>query len=283
MYHENTIDESRLRPPFAFPAGKSRMAEEMVALMPPHSVYVEPFVGSGAVFFAKEPSETEVLNDLNPDVAQTFKDLKGLNNTQIQRLINHNWVSTKSKFLELYDKKPQSPIERLYRFLYLARWSHNSTRKRSDFRKQGAGKDCRNYIETRLEPAVGRLKNTTILSLDYGDVLKRYDSSNTLFYFDPPYAKTNALSRTSTLMPKTGEKNFDENRFMETIRGLKGKFILNYGNQGELPKMLKSSGYKTRVVYRQRSHSVITGKGDVSHLISTNFNGNIGSVKSKGA
>lgn len=37
------------------PAGKKRLAKRLVALLPAHRTYVEPFVGSGAVLFAKEP------------------------------------------------------------------------------------------------------------------------------------------------------------------------------------------------------------------------------------
>ena len=46
-------ESKRMRTPISYYGGKQRMASKIVALMPPHTVYVEPFFGGGAVFFAK--------------------------------------------------------------------------------------------------------------------------------------------------------------------------------------------------------------------------------------
>ena len=60
-----------MKPPFSYYGGKMGMASQIVALMPAHRVYIEPFFGSGAVFFAKPRSPHEILNDVN-DVLVTF-------------------------------------------------------------------------------------------------------------------------------------------------------------------------------------------------------------------
>lgn len=48
-----------------FPGAKWRMADWIISLMPPHKSYLEPFFGSGAVFFCKPPSRIETINDLD--------------------------------------------------------------------------------------------------------------------------------------------------------------------------------------------------------------------------
>lgn len=49
------------------------MADWIISLMPPHRSYLEPFFGSGAVFFKKPPSRIETINDLDGEIANLFR------------------------------------------------------------------------------------------------------------------------------------------------------------------------------------------------------------------
>ena len=74
------------------PAGKKRLAKRLVALLPPHKTYVEPFAGSAAVLFAKDPAETEVINDADLEIAQAYRLIKRLSRKQIERLRRMKWT-----------------------------------------------------------------------------------------------------------------------------------------------------------------------------------------------
>jgi DNA adenine methylase len=52
-----------------FVGGKSRLTAQIVERIPPHLAYVEPFAGGAWVFFQKQPSQVEVLNDLDGELA----------------------------------------------------------------------------------------------------------------------------------------------------------------------------------------------------------------------
>ena len=274
-----------VRPPYSSPAGKMRMAKSFLKIIPDHKVYVEPFAGSGAVLFAKPRAETEVLNDLDSEIADALKTLSKLSNADLQRLLNKDWNGDENRYIRLHDMKSSDPIERLYRFLYLAKMAFGSIRKRSAFCKREATRDHSPYFQRRLPPAVERLKGVKVFNESYESVCRRYDSPETFFFLDPPYAGYSALDA-SAKGEKTGEKDFDEHKFFEMLKGLKGKWFLNYGERGELPGLLKQAGYNTRIIHKNRDFRHIIKKGGsadkgpstVGHLVASNYGANLSSI-----
>jgi site-specific DNA-adenine methylase len=65
-----------LPPPTNYYGGMARLAHWIASLLPAHRTYVEPFAGSAAVLFAKAPSPTEILNDLDGQVVNFFRVLR---------------------------------------------------------------------------------------------------------------------------------------------------------------------------------------------------------------
>ena len=62
--------------PLRYPGAKWSLAEQIVSHFGDHFHYVEPYFGSGAVFFKKTPSPHEVINDLNGRVVNFWKVLR---------------------------------------------------------------------------------------------------------------------------------------------------------------------------------------------------------------
>ncbi len=65
-----------MRVPTSYFGGKSRLAPWIASLLPTHRTYVEPYFGSGAVLFAKPPSHTEIVNDLDGEIVNFFRVLR---------------------------------------------------------------------------------------------------------------------------------------------------------------------------------------------------------------
>src|SRR5205823_610276 len=59
--------------PLPYIGGKNRLAAKIIALLPEHTTYVEPFAGGAQVFFHKQPAKVEVLNDLNGEIVNFFR------------------------------------------------------------------------------------------------------------------------------------------------------------------------------------------------------------------
>ena len=53
----------QVKTPISYYGGKQSMLKHILPIIPKHSNYVEPFFGGGAVFWAKDPKATEIIND----------------------------------------------------------------------------------------------------------------------------------------------------------------------------------------------------------------------------
>jgi DNA adenine methylase len=72
-------------PPFPYAGGKARIAGQVAALLPEHGTYVELFFGGGSLLLAKPPSPREVVNDLNGDLVNFWRQLRD-NPVELERL-----------------------------------------------------------------------------------------------------------------------------------------------------------------------------------------------------
>lgn len=236
------------------PAGKKRLADRLAGMLPAHKTYVEPFAGSAAVLFAKEPVEVEAIGDADLEIADAYCTIKRLNRSQLDRLRRMSWTGDKATFKRLLDESPSDDIQKLHRFLYLTHFSYGKLRGRS-FNPGSAGVEARTL--DRIEAFAPRLKNVRIYGGDYEKLVRKYDAKDTVFFFDPPYAGYNV---------DVGESDFDEERFFALIKSLKGKFLLTYGVRGKLPGLLKEAGFTIKRIRTPRSISAMRGVGGSSVL-----------------
>lgn len=263
--------------PYRSPAGKARMAKAMVAVIPDHKVYVEPFAGSAAVLFEKDRADKEAINDLDPDISAALKTMASMSDGDVQSFLKRDWKASPEKYARLFESSPSDAKDGLYRFLYLAKASFGGLRGKGNYDKSLTGKDMGAFFERRLPPAVERLRGVNVYSDDYAEVVKKYDSPDTFLFLDPPYSGYSALDAGGGKSKGTGEGVFDEERFFNVLKGLKGKWLLNYGERGELPKMLKAAGYDVRIVHKPRAFGGFTktkdpegGAKTVGHLLASN-------------
>lgn len=236
---------ARLRTPIRWYGGKYYLSGRIVTLMPPHEVYVEPYFGSGAVLFAKDPSPVEVANDLNDELVSFFRVVRDdqLRGRLIELL---DWTPyARREFEECLEPLPADadPVERARRFFLVCRASFSGTAagratpgrfSTSVVSRRGMAhrvSGFRSAIEL-LEPVGARLRTVLVEHLDGVDCIRRYDTPNTLHYVDPPYLpETRAKGATNDYadLEMTLE---DHQRLAEMLRGVEGMVILSgYDNR----------------------------------------------------
>ena len=208
------------------------MAKGLVKLIPEHKIYVEPFVGGGAVFFQKEKSQQEVIADKDPEIVFAYTFLQNLTQEQYDELNNMDWVSTRARWKEINSKsvKPKNDVERMFNYLYDLRGSFSMSRR-----------TYRPYVENEsIKPKMDnywnvkeRLQGITILCDSYENVIKKYDGKDTFYFLDPPYPKE---------WPGPKEHNIVLEPFVECVRKIKGNFLITLNESPENRKMFE--GFK---------------------------------------
>lgn len=172
--------------------GKRNLSKRLCEMIDahPHTLYAEPFVGMGGVFFRRtRRPKVEVINDISADVAKLFRLLQ---RHYPQLLDTLKWqVASRHEFdrLRRTDPTTLTDLDRAARFLYLQRLSFGGKVVGRHFgvtRTNPARWDLTKLIPM-LEDVHERLCGVVIEQLPYADFIPRYDTPTTLFYCDPPY------------------------------------------------------------------------------------------------
>ena len=230
--------EEGIRPAFGSPGGKRFLAKTIVSYIPEHKTYVEPFAGGAAVFFAKKPSEVEVLNDADKDMMTTYRFIKSANENEKELFKKKNWVLGKSTWENLKNSNPKRPIDISHKFIYVRTGSFGNSEKCFSPAQMDAGR--KNMAAERINYMQDRIKNTKLFSEDWKSIINRYNSKDTFIYLDPPYPGEWARDIKAT--------GFDLEEFAGLLENLKGKFIVSMNTENK--KFFADKGWHFKEVER---------------------------------
>lgn len=203
-------------PALKYPGAKWRLTDWILAHMPPHDTYLEPFFGSGAVFFRKQPSRLETLNDLDGDVVNLFRVIRERPEDLAAAVEMTPWA--RAEYELSYDRNLSEldPVEAARRFLVRCWQSHGSrTAHRAGWLailRQHAGPRTVPYRQWRGVPerillAADRLRDAQIECRPAVDVIARHDQPDVLVYADPPYLLSTRSRRNQYVCEMTDEEH----------------------------------------------------------------------------
>lgn len=258
-----------LKPILKWVGGKRQLLSEISPLIPASpSLYVEPFVGGGAVLLNRQPKRARI-NDFNSELINVYRAVRDDPDSLLELLREHEESNSSDYYYELraLDRKPlfsELPsAERAARIIYLNKTCFNGL-----FRVNSQGQinvPYGNYKHPNIvnEPGIRALSaylqgDVDIRCGDYADALTDLPKGS-FVYLDPPYMP---LSSTSAFTGYTQSGfGYDEQvRLRDECLRLKRCGVAFLQSNSDCPAIRDLyEGFKIRTVKARRA---INSRGD---------------------
>ncbi|MEW7281327.1 DNA adenine methylase [Aquimarina sp. 2201CG1-2-11] len=225
--------------PISYYGGKQNLTKLILSLLPKHKLYCEPFVGGAAIFFAKEPSAVEVINDLNGDVVNFYRVCK-LQFHKLQKLVQATPHSRKLhvEAAEILKSNTQKDaVKRAWAFWVQTNMSFSSRvfgGYAYERQSNGVSKTILNKKNRFITEICERLDLVDIECNDALKVIESRDTKDTFFYIDPPYFN-------SDMGHYKGYTLQDFEKLLQLLSTIKGKFLLSSYPSDILEKYTKKN------------------------------------------
>ncbi len=258
---------------FGWYGGKFSHLSWLLDYLPECTHYCEPFAGSAAVLLNRPPSPVETYNDMDGELVNFFRVLRG----QTEELVKQIALTPFSReefILSLETHEGVTEIERARRFFVRARQVRTGLAQTAS---AGRWANCKNTSRAGMSGVVSRwlgsieqlphiaerLMRVQIENRPAMDVVKIYDSEETLFYCDPPYPHESRGDSKAYLY----EMSDDEHRNLAKCLGsVQGKVVLSGYDCPLMTKLYK--GWRRVHAPAKICHSV---KKERSEVLWVNF------------
>lgn len=219
------MEKLTLKTPITYYGGKQLMANKIIPLICEHTLYCEPFAGGAAIFFAKQQSEIEVLNDTNRELMNFYRVVRDdFISLEKEVKITLNSRDLYRKASVIYNNSDMfSDLKRAWALWVLSSQSFGSQLDNAwgfDKAKNRTAKRIDNAKNEFTEQLAIRLQNCSLECADACYVIKSRDTEDSFFYCDPPYYNAN-------MGHYDGYTLSDFKDLLDTLSKIKGKFILS--------------------------------------------------------
>jgi len=177
-----------LEPFLKWPGGKRRLVQHILPLLPTkYNRYYEPFLGSGALFFAVQPALAS-LSDKNTDLISAYSQVRNHPQSVINCL--KGLTNSEEGYYLVRSAAPTSEAERAARLIYLSTLSFNGIHRvnlKGEFNVPYSYKThVTPCVPEKINTASVLLRKATIKCQDFEEAVKPARRGD-LVYLDPPY------------------------------------------------------------------------------------------------
>jgi DNA adenine methylase len=246
-----------MKSPLTIFGGKTYMLKHLLSLIPEHRTYVEVFSGAARLFFFKEPSRVEVVNDIHSDIVNFFKVLRDEQKFKQLYFLSKMTPHSREQFYECRSTLEISDdVERAWKFFVIVRQCFSGRIKSPSWGRSvtestgGMANAVHQWLSAieRLPEAHERLTKVHIEHQDFKKILSAYDRDTTFFYLDPPYIQASRQGKDRYNYELTDE---DHKQLVSILLRLEGKILLS-GYSHPIYQPLEDAGW-TRLDFNKTS------------------------------
>lgn len=234
-----------------------------------YDIYIEPFIGGGAVYFHMEPPKA-VISDVHQELIDFYQSIKDGHSNDIYEFMKTH-PNTEEVYYNVRDKMPiQSSLDNAKRFYYLRKTCYRGMMR---YNRNGGfnipfGRYKKVSYEDLIDPKYTHLlQRTDVRCCDFSTIFDTYNDSKNFMFLDPPYDST----FTDYGYCEFGEK--EHRRLAECIRNTTIKCLMVIGKTPlieELYGNLIVEEYPKK--YRFKLHSGrIDDKINTTHVVIKNY------------
>lgn len=177
-----------------YPGAKWGIANWVIGFFPKHHSYLEPFFGSGGVFFNKDRSNIETINDIDGEVINLFECIR----EDPEKLAKRIYLTPYARAVynrAFSERPPGDRYERAMRLMVRCNMGHGfrTTGGRVGWKNDVAGRE-RAYaakmwteLPDILIEVAERLRGVQVECSPAAELIARFNAPNVLVYCDPPY------------------------------------------------------------------------------------------------
>lgn len=242
------------------------MLKHILPEVPEHNVYTEAFAGGAALYWAKEPSAVEVLNDINGNLINFYRVLKNDFNaleTRVQATVHSrelfDFASIVYDYPNFFD-----PIERAWALWIKSKMGFASKLDGTfgyDKQDGGVAKKINGAKALFTVDLSKRIEQTQIECTSALRIIKSRDTNRTFHFIDPPYINSDCGHYSGTF----NLADFEE--LLTLLTTLEGKFMLTMFPHEVLYSYIKAHKWRVVEVERTISASKIKRRKQVELII----------------
>ena len=279
--------KNRLIVPFLkWVGGKRQLIPEIKKLLPEgirNRLYIEPFVGAGALFFELQPKHA-IINDFNIELINVYEVIRDHPEELITALKEHKNTSEYFYNIRAIDRQPlfnhMTVIEKASRTIYLNKTCYNGlyrVNNAGEFNSPLGRYKNPNIVNAPVIKAVSRFLNDNDITIKHGDyeALLSDLPEKSFVYLDPPYHPISESSNFTGYIQ--GGWNVDEQIRLRNVcnslneRGI--QFLLSNSATPLIEELY--SEYNMKKVRATRSvNSISSKRGQVDEYLIYNYNEN---------